>query len=209
MEFLWQELHFHNGTTLPSSSARIRARLSQSPNLTSLDVIMRADPSRSNPVAPHVLSGWKEIACYLGKGVRTVQRYEVELGLPVRRPAGKSCGSVVATKAELDAWVSASPIRDEYHLTRVTASLATSAGEDIKNSVLEMRTLRCQMADLRAELRKSLELLRVGIRGLQGELDEDHWHKNEAKKVTVLDSQFRTKSVFDLLAADVNQRKVS
>jgi hypothetical protein len=48
-----------------------------------------------------ILNGWKEIANYLGKAVRTVQRYEVELRLPVHRPAGKSAAAVVATKAEL------------------------------------------------------------------------------------------------------------
>lgn len=37
---------------------------------------MPAEPTR-------LLSGWKEIANYLGKGVRTVQRYEYELLLPV------------------------------------------------------------------------------------------------------------------------------
>ena len=58
---------------------------------------------------PAFLSGWKEIANYLGKGVRTVQRYERELRLPVHRPNGKSAGSVIATKAELDSWVNASP----------------------------------------------------------------------------------------------------
>jgi hypothetical protein len=52
-----------------------------------------------------ILSGWKEVADFLGKGVRTVQRYEGELGLPVRRPAGKSKGSVIAAKAELRDWV--------------------------------------------------------------------------------------------------------
>jgi hypothetical protein len=50
-----------------------------------------------------ILSGWKDIANYLGKGVRTVQRYARELGLPIHRPAGKL--SVVAVKAELDEWV--------------------------------------------------------------------------------------------------------
>jgi hypothetical protein len=54
-----------------------------------------------------IFSGWKEIANYFGKGVRTVQRYERELRLPVRRPAGKSHAAVIATKAELDAWVAA------------------------------------------------------------------------------------------------------
>lgn len=39
-----------------------------------------------------ILSGWKEIANYLRKGVRTVQRYERELGLPIRRPFQETCG---------------------------------------------------------------------------------------------------------------------
>jgi len=53
------------------------------------------------------LSGWKEIASYLGMGVRTVQRYEREMGLPIHRPTGKSRGAVIATKAELDGWLTA------------------------------------------------------------------------------------------------------
>jgi hypothetical protein len=31
------------------------------------------------------LDSWKEIASYLGRGVRTVQRWECEEGLPVHR----------------------------------------------------------------------------------------------------------------------------
>ena len=53
------------------------------------------------------LSGWKEIASYLGMGVRTVQRYEREMRLPIHRPTGKSHGTVIATKAELDGWLTA------------------------------------------------------------------------------------------------------
>ena len=64
-----------------------------------------------NAGLPEILSGWKDIANYLGKGVRTVQRYERELGLPVHRPAGKYVGSVIVTKAELDRWVAAGPTR--------------------------------------------------------------------------------------------------
>ena len=55
------------------------------------------------------IGGWTEIANYLGKAVRTVQRYERELGLPVRRPSGKPSGLVITTKAELNAWVGDSP----------------------------------------------------------------------------------------------------
>ena len=64
-----------------------------------------------------VLSGWKEIGTYLGNGVRTVQRYERELDLPVRRPVGHSGGSVIATKAELDGWIAASPSREAYRVS--------------------------------------------------------------------------------------------
>jgi hypothetical protein len=62
---------------------------------------------------PEIFSGWKEIANYLRKGVRTVQRYERERHLPIHRPAN-STGSVIATKAELDGWITTSPIRLVY-----------------------------------------------------------------------------------------------
>jgi hypothetical protein len=49
------------------------------------------------------LSSWKEIAAYLGVGLRTAQIWERERALPVRRlPGGR--GRVIATVAELDAW---------------------------------------------------------------------------------------------------------
>ncbi len=51
-----------------------------------------------------VLGSWKEIANYLGKGVRTVQRWERCSGLPVHRPSGSSKGVVIAFPAELDRW---------------------------------------------------------------------------------------------------------
>ena len=54
-----------------------------------------------------VLSSWKDIAKYLGKGVRTVQRWEQHLGLPVRRPVGASQKSAVLLhRADVDAWLS-------------------------------------------------------------------------------------------------------
>src|ERR1700746_1570146 len=109
---------------------------------------MNTERNRSTPEAPEFFSGWKDIATDLGRGVGAVQRYEIELGLPVRRPAGKSRGSVVATRSELDAWVTASPIREAFHLTRMTAGLVTSTAGEIKNGVLEMRNLRNQMGDL-------------------------------------------------------------
>ena len=61
--------------------------------------------SQEKGAQPQFLSGWKEIADYLGKGVRTAQRYEREMGLPVFRPAARSGSSVTAIRTELDNWV--------------------------------------------------------------------------------------------------------
>jgi hypothetical protein len=52
-----------------------------------------------------VLTSWKDIARYMGKGVRTVQRWEQDFGLPVRRPLGSNKKAVLARPRELDAWV--------------------------------------------------------------------------------------------------------
>jgi len=56
-----------------------------------------------------LLNGWKEIAQYLGRGIRTVQRWEMDLQLPVRRPRGKTRSAVTALTAEIDAWLSRTP----------------------------------------------------------------------------------------------------
>lgn len=52
----------------------------------------------------HLLSSWKEIAAYLGKGVRTVQRWEHRFDLPIHRPSKAATGIVLAYRAELDQW---------------------------------------------------------------------------------------------------------
>src|SRR5215469_10841808 len=62
-----------------------------------------------------ILNSWKEIAGYLGRGVRTVQRWEVQLGLPVHRPAGKDHSAVLAFSSELDEWLNSRPVRQAIH----------------------------------------------------------------------------------------------
>ena len=53
------------------------------------------------------LDSWKEIAAYLKRGARTVQRWEREEGLPVHRLQHDKLGSVYAFQSELDHWWSA------------------------------------------------------------------------------------------------------
>ncbi len=50
------------------------------------------------------LDSWKEIAAYLNRGTRTVQRWEREEGFPVHRLRHDKLGSVYAYKPEVDAW---------------------------------------------------------------------------------------------------------
>lgn len=50
------------------------------------------------------LNSWKEIAAFLGRTVRTVQRWEKDDGLPLRRGGPGHRGLVVASKHEINGW---------------------------------------------------------------------------------------------------------
>jgi len=96
-----------------------------------------------------ILNSWKEIATYLGRGVRTVQRWEAQLGLPVHRPAGKDHSAVLAFSSELDQWLDRRPLRN-------TSSFETSPALDIAllQSLLakaEVLLQRCETLLLRNE----------------------------------------------------------
>jgi len=70
----------------------------------------------SNPPAPansaDRLDSWKEIASYLRRDVRTVQRWEKKEGLPVHRHQHDKLGSVYASRTELDSWLSTRQIAE-------------------------------------------------------------------------------------------------
>lgn len=52
-----------------------------------------------------ILNSWKEIASYLGRGVRTVQRWEQKLQLPVHRIGKGKRSPVFAVVSELKFWM--------------------------------------------------------------------------------------------------------
>src|SRR5690349_635189 len=56
-----------------------------------------------------VLNSWKEISAYTGRGIRTLQRYEEQLGFPIRRPFGRSHSTVMAFIDEIDLWLRSTP----------------------------------------------------------------------------------------------------
>jgi len=57
------------------------------------------------------LDSWKEIAAYLKRDVTTVQRWEKREGMPVHRHLHDRMGSVYASRADLDAWMSSRNLR--------------------------------------------------------------------------------------------------
>ena len=70
---------------------------------------MPDDPQAKPAPGPHEspegrLDSWKEIAAYLGRGIRTVQRWEREEALPVHRLVHDKRGSIYARREELAAW---------------------------------------------------------------------------------------------------------
>jgi hypothetical protein len=81
-----------------------------------------------------VLHSWKDISKYTGRGLRTVQRYEAQLGLPVHRVAGKKHTAVMAFTDEIDHWLRTRPqsIADdeaaaENHSAEMTVEQAKQA----------------------------------------------------------------------------------
>lgn len=80
-------------------------------------------------VERRILNSWKEIASYLGRGVRTVQRWEAHLGLPVHRPSGRDHSAVLAFSTELDQWLDSRPLRQGLPLIGESLSSHSSASE--------------------------------------------------------------------------------
>lgn len=52
-----------------------------------------------------LLSGWKQIAAYMKAGVRTVQRWQNELQLPVVRIRDGVVSPVMAESEKIDLWI--------------------------------------------------------------------------------------------------------
>jgi len=74
-----------------------------------------AEPSPGTPPCVRLpedpLDSWKEIAAYLHRDVKTVQRWEKREGMPVHRHVHDKRGSVYALSSELDAWLQSRKLR--------------------------------------------------------------------------------------------------
>jgi hypothetical protein len=113
-----------------------------------------------------VLTSWKDIARYMGKGVRTVQRWEQDFGLPVRRPLGSNKKAVLARPRELDAWV-ALRCSSRAELSSMQVTLDTQARDrslmvlsSLNAKIETSRLLRDNNIMLMNEVKAAVEELR-------------------------------------------------
>ena len=114
----------------------------------------------------NILNGWKEVASYLGRGVRTVQRWE-ELGLPVRRPKGADRSAVIAIPEEIDAWLrNCKTHRGNSQASRAAAEQFAAAevlctrAEQTRELLERLRFNRAAMRVATAEVRNQLAEVR-------------------------------------------------
>lgn len=116
----------------------------------------------ANPAV--VLTSWKEIARYMGKGVRTVQRWEQDFGLPVRRPRGSDKKAVLARPRDLDAWVAMRcSSRSEGSGDHDPATLSVDALSRLACGIETSSVLRHNNQALLNEVAASLEALRQQV----------------------------------------------
>lgn len=111
-----------------------------------------------------ILSGWKEIAHYLGRGTRTVQRWE-QFGLPVRRPAGHSRSAVSAISTDIDGWLQHAadePPQGSCSSVREAAATLQAALSEHRRLIKQQSGLREQLANCRRDVYDTLEKIHAG-----------------------------------------------
>jgi hypothetical protein len=115
-----------------------------------------AKPRGGNLVqsSAEVLNSWKEIASFLNRGVRTVQRWERELQLPVHRIGKGNRSPVFAFGAEIKLWLHSNKDRVSTEL-HPEPQLQMAATRMPTNTRLKASWLRCQ--ELTGELEKLVQ----------------------------------------------------
>ena len=98
-----------------------------------------------------ILRSWKEIASYAGTSVRTLQRWEKDFHLPIRRIATKKGSVVFAFRADLDTWFRARTqtaemaVRDEHFRMLFMNSPLPSMVIDNSRKVLDLNQASCEL----------------------------------------------------------------
>ncbi len=136
------------------------------------------------------LTSWKEIAVYLRSSVRTCQKYEARMALPVHRLDGSPKAHVFAYPEELDAWLAdkvderakepkPSPLTSRAVAVLPLVDLSPDGGSDhlasgISEAVIDVL---CRIGDLRVSALASASAVRdrkLSLREVGKTLDVSH-----------------------------------
>jgi len=142
-----------------------------------------------------VLSSWKDIARYLGKGVRTVQRWERHLGLPVRRPFGSSRKSAVLLHREdVDAWLATrfTERTVEIALPDHVRDASLSARAELKKKLETARALRDKHFALTQQIAESIRLLSEQCAEVSAHRTKSQWRPAVYAESSLANSGFVT-----------------
>lgn len=114
---------------------------------------------------PTRLNSWKEIATYLDRGVRTVQRWERELQMPVHRIGTGKRSPVFSTTTELNFWVSTSGVLGSPPPARVLEMRPKNGKpvEEVHRLMGNIHSLVQTMAETSVRQRRQAELLQKRI----------------------------------------------
>jgi hypothetical protein len=101
-----------------------------------------------------ILNGWKQISNHLDRGVRTAQRWEALLGMPVHRPALKDRSAVVAFSDELESWLSrtSTDVQNECVATDDLATNDNDSDERLLRTLDNLSTVVRQSCDLLSQM---------------------------------------------------------
>ena len=120
------------------------------------------------------LNSWKEIAQYLDRGVRTIQRWEHGLGLPVHRIGKGKRSPVFATASELNFWLSTVVVERPSKPLQFEPACAHGTGnpriQSLRQSCLTMRILSHTMAENCARQRRQAEIAREQMTKLRSRI---------------------------------------
>lgn len=108
-----------------------------------------------------VLNSWKEIAEYVGRGVRTLQRWEQFYSFPVHRPAGNHKSAVFAVPAEVDEWLRTRPM----HVQNENNSNG-GASEQLESDLATLKTLVKDLTTRMERAEHELQAFRMASAGL-------------------------------------------
>jgi len=154
------------------NEASVRERFSYTQGREVETPVVRTDSNNAK-----LLGSWKEIAAYFGKGVRTVQRWENDLGLPVRRPNGAAKGVVCATPEELDQWLAM-----QWARRSVNAIKGQAPNNDLTAAVDASRELRRANRQLLHELTEAVHGLQRQAETLSETVDGSQRNRNRRSR---------------------------